>query len=1163
MKLFKFFVLAALFCFGVSAFGNEIQKFELEFSGDDFQLQKSGEFSLINVEKDDYFLSDNPGEPAIPYYAANLAVPGNAEFSDLDFKYDLKKIADNVVLKPVQHIVKVSNMSKEHSFVEPDMKIYESNAQFPEKVVEYTASSDMSKYRYFGFKVSPFVYYPESRELYLVTNLRVNVEYEHGKAISSKRWDNGLFGSMLSSMVINPEDVTIDTSVKDPADADIAKYIIITSEELKESFEPLALWKTQQGLKAEIVTTEYIFGNYEGVTDQLKIKNCIKDYYENHGTVFVLLGGDDEVVIDQNSYIVTTLTSGVSEDNTNPCDLFYACFDNQFDWNKDGDENVGEHPDDDVDYSPEVILSRAPVNTVAGAEAFVAKSINYEKNPPATDFVNKMMMMGVTLFDEPAEDPSDAEDKSEKAWSSYMSPYWSTGQRFRFYDTATDYNASGNEAYGAGTASYNVSAANLTDVISKGYNFLHIATHGMQTMMSTEGGGGFSTSNASNLTNSDRQGILVTIACLTNAFDTEGPVVSDPCLSEAFLRNPNGGAVAYYGGTRSNLGYPGHTVFGAGFNFTNRWFRYCFSTVMTENEHLFGAVASSSKASFANYMQYDSKRWVMYIMNQCGDPALSIYTDNPQEINVSSIPASVVTGETTSITIESDLADATICISKNGGKDFYLTGVTDGSGNFTADVNPQCSGDLDVVITKHNYIPAVKTIAVTGGSASPFALNITSIDEAMATDAEKEITINLNNQTDFSYGYDSELILRTGEILRDYDIRTNSGDYKYIYGITSDGSNLWMTSPGKTSTGDQNKLLKFDLEGNLLAEFDQVTSEDVDKYGMKAITSDGQFIYGGDKGGFYKFNPETEQFDKLFEDLPSEMPSLMNLTFIPGKGFCTLKSNEKFIVFDTSGAIVEEYLNPGSVVSAYGLGYDSLNNSLWLLGKYGLPKTTVYEYSIQEQKLTGVSYQVPALEGHGSAQKPAYGMFISQDYEEGYVAACGLALQSTSSIRFFSQIVDERWVRLLSGTSDELASGESQNLVVKLDAYAMTDVMREATIRIFDGFEDIDIPVKMSVGNVGIDDYETVKDKSLVLYQNYPNPFNPVTTIKFYNNKAGDVKLTVFNIKGEEVVKLVNGNIKQGFASVQFNATSFNSGVYYYTLTTGTESVTKKMVLIK
>jgi hypothetical protein len=83
------------------------------------------------------------------------------------------------------------------------------------------------------------------------------------------------------------------------------------------------------------------------------------------------------------------------------------------------------------------------------------------------------------------------------------------------------------------------------------------------------------------------------------------------------------------------------------------------------------------------------------------------------------------------------------------------------------------------------------------------------------------------------------------------------------------------------------------------------------------------------------------------------------------------------------------------------------------------------------------------------------------------------------------------------------------------------------------------------------------------LFQNYPNPFNPATTIRYSLPEASNVKLTVFNILGQEVITLVDGYKAAGTYEVSFNANSLSSGVYIYRLETPGFVMNKKMNLLK
>lgn len=83
------------------------------------------------------------------------------------------------------------------------------------------------------------------------------------------------------------------------------------------------------------------------------------------------------------------------------------------------------------------------------------------------------------------------------------------------------------------------------------------------------------------------------------------------------------------------------------------------------------------------------------------------------------------------------------------------------------------------------------------------------------------------------------------------------------------------------------------------------------------------------------------------------------------------------------------------------------------------------------------------------------------------------------------------------------------------------------------------------------------------LNQNYPNPFNPTTTISFTLSKVENVRLTVYNIIGQEVASLVNEQMNAGLHIVTFNAVKLATGIYFYRLQAGGFVAIKKMVLLK
>lgn len=97
----------------------------------------------------------------------------------------------------------------------------------------------------------------------------------------------------------------------------------------------------------------------------------------------------------------------------------------------------------------------------------------------------------------------------------------------------------------------------------------------------------------------------------------------------------------------------------------------------------------------------------------------------------------------------------------------------------------------------------------------------------------------------------------------------------------------------------------------------------------------------------------------------------------------------------------------------------------------------------------------------------------------------------------------------------------------------------------------------------GIEEEPEELSKEFALYQNYPNPFNPTTKIKYQVAEAGVGTLKIYDVLGREVETLVNGELFPGDGEVTFDASGLPSGIYFYRLTSGDFSSTKKMLLLR
>jgi len=110
---------------------------------------------------------------------------------------------------------------------------------------------------------------------------------------------------------------------------------------------------------------------------------------------------------------------------------------------------------------------------------------------------------------------------------------------------------------------------------------------------------------------------------------------------------------------------------------------------------------------------------------------------------------------------------------------------------------------------------------------------------------------------------------------------------------------------------------------------------------------------------------------------------------------------------------------------------------------------------------------------------------------------------------------------------------------------------------------DLGLRIRTTQGGVTAVDDDNLTPFTFELSQNYPNPFNPATAISFSLPEACDVRLEIYNITGQKVATLIAGRRQAGHHTIEWDGSSFASGVYLYRLEAGNFAETKKMLLLK
>lgn len=150
----------------------------------------------------------------------------------------------------------------------------------------------------------------------------------------------------------------------------------------------------------------------------------------------------------------------------------------------------------------------------------------------------------------------------------------------------------------------------------------------------------------------------------------------------------------------------------------------------------------------------------------------------------------------------------------------------------------------------------------------------------------------------------------------------------------------------------------------------------------------------------------------------------------------------------------------------------------------------------------------------------------------------------------------QKWIQTYNGPEND----EDGAFSIALDNNS--NVLVTGYVTDSSGFNSDIATIKYSQA-IGIHNISNEIPEGFLLSQNYPNPFNPVTNIQFSIPKLAYVKLVVFDMLGREVEVLVNENVSAGTYNVDWNSSSYPSGVYFYKMETENFTQTKKMILLK
>ncbi len=206
------------------------------------------------------------------------------------------------------------------------------------------------------------------------------------------------------------------------------------------------------------------------------------------------------------------------------------------------------------------------------------------------------------------------------------------------------------------------------------------------------------------LTNSPRYSILYSIGCWTNAMDYDS-------IAERFIRNPDGGGIAFIGNSRYGWYEPGLPGEGP----SDLYDKEFFNATFTNNIYHIGEAVAYSKIKYIpdSREDGDAMRWLQYAINLLGDPELPIWTDTPKTFMIDKPSAIPARSQMITIDVSENgepVRNAVVCIQKTDNGIYNVT-LTNASGKAEFSIDPDI-GLLNVTITKHNFMVYESTLSI-------------------------------------------------------------------------------------------------------------------------------------------------------------------------------------------------------------------------------------------------------------------------------------------------------------------------------------------------------------------------------------------------------------------------------------------------------------------
>ncbi|MCD4818695.1 MAG: hypothetical protein K8S23_08380, partial [Candidatus Cloacimonetes bacterium] len=681
------------------------------------RISENMEFNYLHI--DGFAKMDIVGAPALPAHNEIIAIPRGAtgEVVILDASY---KEFDGYMIHPALMPARDTEGAPEPDFT-INKTLYNTDKFFPENIVEILDIGLSRGTPLLKTQIRPVQFNPVTKKIRVYSNINFRIETSGGAGSfdyiseeNSLQYSNLLKLNVLNSSII-PNGIpyaNYDTRTGEK------NYIIITHSQYLTYANQLANWKRQMGYSVEVVS--------QSSWTAAQVKTQISTRYNSwtpKPDYFVIIGDHT------GSYAVPGEIHQDPYDGDNfATDLYFACMDGSTDW----------HPD--------MAHGRISVSSTTEASTIVNKIITYEKNPPTSSTFYSNMLSCAQYQDD---DNNGYADRRFCHTSEDIRDYLTVDQNYsstRIYYTSSSASVTGlryNDGYYSNSQllpsalrstsfDWNGGSSDITSAINAGKFLVFHRDHGYS------GGSGwahpyYTTTSMNSLSNGNELPVIFSMNCHTGEFQLSN------CFAEKFLRMSNKGAVGVVGAAYYSLsGYndalsegmidaiwadPGiHPNFGSGGTGSSYEIGvgneiYTMGDVV--NQGLYAMEQNWGGSTSNEKYEYELFHWF-------GDPAMKIWTSNPNNNVITANHANEISEGSTSFAITSSNCSDGLATLYFDGELIGSTTLSGGSGTISCSAITNAASIAIITISKHNYKPYTSNITVGSGSGSGTTVQIGS-----------------------------------------------------------------------------------------------------------------------------------------------------------------------------------------------------------------------------------------------------------------------------------------------------------------------------------------------------------------------------------------------------------------------------------------------------